>query len=741
MLLNIGTDVLPNLLAYLGFSPKSHFRLRASCRGCYELIPDTVQVPHNVFELFVDMDNRYQKGLRLICTTDPLDVNIVSALRALDSWEDRADHWLYLLKEKRIRISDRMSNDALVALMEFSFASNDVVSFRDTIVALGYPLPLPDYWPIRYAQMVQMYMEVFREEVDVIAEALLCHAVRGGQEKCVDRILETISADLSDFGDIHMFDCAYGGNVELMKRLKGEGVEVGDFPSAELEAAIESNNPKVLEFLIKNGLDVYYAGEDLENEACQTALTLFAEVDPTRTKKIPNLEIAKLLVENKCDVNLQDGSGATPLEVAAYNGWEHVCKFLMDNGAIADFSDAIGYPFSESIATLFLERGCDMNKKIKGNKFGFPISIAASEGNLKAIKFMADRGVNVFVKGGADGHTPLTAVLEMWYEGRSLEAFNLLLDNHPGLATFPNGNGFLPMYFVRHSKLSVNAKAQAEAKLIKSGAKRHFLYGPDYFASMPTKQRNQLTVKKFHAFLKRGATLDCALKAFSKTRNKPIMDELVRMQVGEYQKFNREKLSRELALAVNDSSTSLDVIVGLIAKGADVNTFSRKGLSLLQSAFLRKDFVVCDLLIDRGADVGKLVDPSGISCLFRAAVEGRAGSVEYLLEKGADPRVSDSAGLLPIDFATFVGEYFFRHGGFQQCPQGVVKLSGHGKPIKSNVREYVRIMELLAPFRESKRPWGEDILQFARQHGFTNIKKGLIKTAKRKARVQTRARE
>lgn len=59
--------------------------------------------------------------------------------------------------------------------------------------------------------------------------------------------------------------------------------------------------------------------------------------------------------------------------------------------------------------------------------------------------------------------------------------------------------------------------------------------------------------------------------------------------------------------------------------------------------------------VKKGYNVKAVSTEQGKSLLFHAAVGGRAEAVEFLLSKGADYRVGDRSGYLPLDAACYSG--------------------------------------------------------------------------------------
>jgi ankyrin repeat protein/beta-lactamase regulating signal transducer with metallopeptidase domain len=107
------------------------------------------------------------------------------------------------------------------------------------------------------------------------------------------------------------------------------------------------------------------------------------------------------------------------------------------------------------------------------------------------------------------------------------------------------------------------------------------------------------------------------------------------------------------------SSGNMQAIENLLARGADVNAKSDRGLSALHSAavFGHKDIV--ELLIEKGADVNAKAEHSmwdeGMTALHGSCVKGQKGVAELLIAKGADVNAKSKKGYTPLHVAVTQG--------------------------------------------------------------------------------------
>lgn len=67
-----------------------------------------------------------------------------------------------------------------------------------------------------------------------------------------------------------------------------------------------------------------------------------------------DVDIAKILVENGCPVDLQNTEGQTALHIAAYEGDEAMVKFLQTARVDANIADAVSFIFLQTMNLCFL---------------------------------------------------------------------------------------------------------------------------------------------------------------------------------------------------------------------------------------------------------------------------------------------------------------------------------------------------------------------------------------------------
>lgn len=148
----------------------------------------------------------------------------------------------------------------------------------------------------------------------------------------------------------------------------------------ELINACTTNRPEAVRTLLKKGANVNGSQQGI------SALHVAAEHN--------NLEIVKILIANKADINFPDIKGWSPLHRACSKNYIDIAEFLLSQKANINQVNIYGYtPFHLACfhghletAKLLVQNGCDIN--IKNNMKFTPIRTACQMGHIEIVKFL-----------------------------------------------------------------------------------------------------------------------------------------------------------------------------------------------------------------------------------------------------------------------------------------------------------------------------------------------------------------
>jgi len=145
------------------------------------------------------------------------------------------------------------------------------------------------------------------------------------------------------------------------------------------------------------------------------------------------VEIARLLLAERADVNAKASKGDTPLHYAVWYGHEETVQLLLSNKADVDVRDGIGRtPLYDAAATgqieevgILLAAKADVNTRtLRGDT---ALSVAASDGREDVARLLIDNGANV-------NDTDINGCTALyWARTRGHERIEELLRQHGGL--------------------------------------------------------------------------------------------------------------------------------------------------------------------------------------------------------------------------------------------------------------------------------------------------------------------
>jgi ankyrin repeat protein len=164
------------------------------------------------------------------------------------------------------------------------------------------------------------------------------------------------------------------------------------FLEKAMETAVRKNQARVAEALLRHGMP---ANAALPSGSSLLAAGAFAGA----------IDVVRLLLANGADPNLDDTTGATPLEDASLNGRETIAALLLDRGALVNHlntaSDTTALYTAASfgkgdVVKLLLDRGADAN--LCGNNRKTPYQAATENGFGDIARQIQTRGGAVSCK-------------------------------------------------------------------------------------------------------------------------------------------------------------------------------------------------------------------------------------------------------------------------------------------------------------------------------------------------------
>lgn len=176
----------------------------------------------------------------------------------------------------------------------------------------------------------------------------LCWASRHGYQPLVKLLLDngaevnktTEDSEMRDSVTTALICAAERGHTEIVEFLLKKGAQGGN---TALIAAVYRGNMAVCRLLLENGVNADCWGQAPNNVSSKPALHWAVR------RPYPNEAMIRLLLENGAEIDIQDSSGITPLDVAWSMHLGYIVKLLLENGAKNSvYSNTGGSEFAET---------------------------------------------------------------------------------------------------------------------------------------------------------------------------------------------------------------------------------------------------------------------------------------------------------------------------------------------------------------------------------------------------------
>lgn len=585
----------------------------------------------------------------------------------------------------------------------------------------------------------------------------LLTAVNSGADLVIIKALLEAGADIratDKSGHSVLSWATYSANadlVDLLFQFKVEPSQAGEFDQLLMKACDEVDWLQVWKVLHGSG------AKDKPEEAKDRKM-LWAEVKkhPASLERVGSLRrIAAMLVDHGANLNAVSPSADTALKSAAINATPDALKFLLDRGAKPNqkeakeqaLSLAISMERQENVELLLeadadplfvdgdgeqvsaLDRACMLGdpKLVKrllgclndssrlGSESG-PLLAASMSGSIEIVRLLLKHGADArgrdkngnsafiyamvpdatgviaeLIAAGADvnatckiGFTPLACAAEHNRVG----AMKLLLAQGAILEA-KNVVGQTPLMFAAGA-----GAVEAAELLLKVGANAKAVDAKGETAMSLAAATGRTSIIRL--------LLDAGLPVNGESGGSPVPPlHIVAMGRNMYAKIvsSAPGAINGITFAYVEPGSDADYLAAaemLIARGADVNAFSKQGLTSLHAAAVSGGAAAMVLLLlDHGADIEAVERNAGKYTPFLNGVQSGSEQVmELLLKRGANINAKTSEGFTPMHVAAYYDQcaaatLLLRHGlsvnardAHQRTPLMIAAQQGNMKMVK-----------------------------------------------------------
>ncbi|MBI5447114.1 MAG: ankyrin repeat domain-containing protein [Gammaproteobacteria bacterium] len=388
--------------AYLKLQEKTNANYRDTFIKHYNNELKTLEILNKELEVYYLIKEKYETKIILSKSTQ---IDVVSLAKIAV----QADHLLLfedLVKNKKLTGLKRLSY-----FLHMAIAANSPNIFNYLLTLPGIDLNTRDDYstPLMaaalrgradFVEKLLMYPEVDVNAYNNIRTTALMKAVFSKNLEVVRLLLtrKEINLNAIDNSKTSALELALRLNImPIVKILVESGAYI---PNKAIHYAVINGNAEMIQYLMRNNGRIntmnevsYYLNKSSEYR--------IANETPLHTAtRMNNIDLAKILLENKADPNLDDRDRVTPLHIA----FERKNKTLFD---------------------LMMKHGADINRPIIGTLWGMNntiLHLAASKYGFNINKWLIERGANVEAI-DQNGRTPLEIILlSQWKNEEQKEA-------------------------------------------------------------------------------------------------------------------------------------------------------------------------------------------------------------------------------------------------------------------------------------------------------------------------------
>ncbi|KAK6169536.1 hypothetical protein SNE40_020574 [Patella caerulea] len=370
------------------------------------------------------------------------------------------------------------------------------------------------------------------------------------------------------------------------------------------------------------------------------------------------LDCVKLLVEAGADVNLQDISRTTPIEMAALRGMVTTVKYLAERGANLDLENNQGTflhsladskiradSYDDECVQLLVTKGMDINKLNQLNET--PLYLAVCRGNDEMAKSLIKSHCDVNIKVGNNVESVLLASIRL----KHTTVAEILIQAGCDF-NIPDKNGVTPLMECIKAGNLVLLKQLIDQGASVNAQDNEGTFVLDYLCRSYNQQNSADIVK---IMIDAGVDIHKCNNLLGRAIRRGYY-ESASLLIEQGMDVNTVNENGDNPLALASKKGKSELVKLLTITDCDINHQNLRGETALHKAIKNSRYyedkkeIIKMLLLQNKINVN-LTDVDGQTALSMAVINGSRSITEDLLKAGADVNHCDNTGQTPLMMA------------------------------------------------------------------------------------------
>ena len=420
-------------------------------------------------------------------------------------------------------------------------------------------------------------------------------------------------------------------------------IEIQEWGQRALWECASQGYTQLLEFMLNCGIDVNAVVSVPENKEGKNTLLHIAS-------DCCQLEVIRLVIERKADINIRDVNSNTALHHAAISGSVEIIEILLDKGMCVDVKNKeLSTPIHLSAlhdnleaTKALVERGASLdNAKIHGKT---PLLLAARYGKIEVLRYLTEIGADINIR-DAKGRTALHHAAI----SRSVEIIKILLDK--GMSVdLKNAEDSTPLHIS-----AADGNLEATKLLVESGSPSNNVNKYGMTPLLLAAHYGKIDIIRYLTEI--GADINIHDTECNSALHHAVISgsvEIIKILLDKGMSVDLKNAEDSTPLHISALNGHLEATKFIVKRGAPLNNVKKYGKTPLLLAARYGKMEVFSYLTEIGADIN-IRDRNRNTALHHAAISGSVEIIKILLDKGMNVVLTNAKGATPLHFSALYG--------------------------------------------------------------------------------------